>query len=181
MYWRPGLLFLPKESLLPMTRHLPRCLASGILLLLQCAAAHAAPALVDGNTRVMLGRYSTVDAVPQQSLSEPLELVAQITFPREQVTTIGDAIEYTLLRTGYALPDPKGLPADVQRFLTLPLPEAQRTLGPFSVQDILNVLVGKAWQWQTDPVTRRVWFTLANAPAPRRLQPIVSPPPVAKP
>ncbi len=107
--------------------------------------------------------------------------MAQITFPREQVTTIGDAIEYTLLRTGYALPDRKGLPADAQQFLTLPLPEAQRTLGPFSVQDILNVLVGKAWRWQTDPVTRRVWFTLVNGPTPRQLQPIVSPAPVAKP
>ncbi len=51
-----------------MTRHLTRCLASGVMLLLQSAVTHSSPALVDGNTRVMLGRYSTAEAVPQQSL-----------------------------------------------------------------------------------------------------------------
>lgn len=164
-----------------MNRHLTRNIAASLALMLLAFAAHAAPPLVDGNKRLMLGRYSTAEAQPQQGLAEPLELVAQITFPREQVATIGEAIDYTLLRTGYAMPDPKGLAPDAQRFLALPLPEAQRTLGPFSVQDILNVLVGKAWQWQNDHVTRRVWFTLASGPAPRRLQPIVSPVPAAKP
>ncbi|WP_198972028.1 PFGI-1 class ICE element type IV pilus protein PilL2 [Xylophilus sp. ASV27] len=157
-----------------MTRHFSRNITASAVLLL-AGVVHGATPLVEGNKRIQLGRYTTADALPQQSLSEPLELVAHITFPREQVSTIGEAIAYTLLRTGYALPEPKGLAPDAQRFLALPLPEAQRTLGPFSVQDILNVLVGKAWVWQVDPVTRNVWFTLASGPAPRRLQPIVSP------
>ncbi|SUY94678.1 integrating conjugative element protein PilL, PFGI-1 class [Comamonas testosteroni] len=60
-------------------------------------------------------------------------------------------------------------------FLGLPLPEAQRTLGPFSVQDVLNVLVGTAWRWHTDHITRRVWFTLAKHPSLAAWRPIVSP------
>lgn len=156
-----------------MNRHLPRILASAALLAM-AFNAHANPPLVDGNKRLQLGRYTTADALPPQNLNDPLALVAQITFPREQVTTIGEAVDYTLLRTGYALADTQALSADARRFLTLPLPEAQRTLGPYSVQDMLTVLTGKAWSWHTDQVTRRLWITLATQ-APRRLQPIVSP------
>lgn len=157
-----------------MTRQLPRILTS-LALLATCQIPAIATTLVDGNKRLLIGRYSTAEAAPQQGLAEPLALVAQITFPREQVTTIGEAIEYTLLRTGYALMDTQAMPADARRFLGLPLPEAQRTLGPFSVQDMLAVLVGKAWTWHTDHVLRRLWFTLTTNQAPRRLQPIVSP------
>lgn len=136
-----------------------------------------ATTLVEGNSRVLLGRYTTAEAEPTKALYEPLQLVAQITFPREHVTTIGDAINHTLLRTGYSLAQPQSLPAQASGFLNLPLPEAQRTLGPYTVQDILDVLVGPAWKWQRDQVRRIVWFTLADAYAPRRLQPILSPAP----
>lgn len=162
-----------------MTRQLPRILMTSLALLAACQLPASASTLVDGNKRLMIGRYSTAEAAPPQGLAEPLALVAQITFPREQVATIGEAIDYTLLRTGYALVDAQAMPADARRFLGLPLPEAQRTLGPFSVQDMLAVLVGKAWTWHTDHVSRRLWFTLANGQAPRRLQPIVSAQPSA--
>lgn len=152
---------------------MPRNLAS-LALLAMAFSAIATPQLVDGNKRLQVGRYTTTEALPQQNLNEPLALVAQLTYPREQVTTVGDAIDYTLLRTGYVLVDPPSLTTDARRFLDLPLPEAQRSLGPFSVQDMLNVLVGTAWRWHADHITRRVWFTLANTPAPRRLEPIVS-------
>jgi len=61
-----------------------------------CLASVAATAhgttLVDGNTRVMLGRYTTAEAEPAKVMFEPLDLVAQITFPREHVVNVGDAI-----------------------------------------------------------------------------------------
>ena len=145
------------------------------LLLTVVSTGYSTATLVEGNSRVLLGRYTTAEAEPTKALYEPLELVAQITYPREHVTTIGDAINHTLLRTGYSLVQPQSLPAQASGFLNLPLPEAQRTLGPYTVQDILDVLVGPAWKWQRDQVRRIVWFTLADAYAPRRLQPIVSP------
>lgn len=158
-----------------MNRHLPRNLAS-VALLAMAFASHANPQLVDGNKRLQIGRYTTAEAVPQQNLNDPLALVAQITFPRELVSTIGEAIDYTLMRTGFALVDPQSLSSDARRFLGLPLPEAQRALGPYAVKDMLAVLTGTAWVWHTDQVTRRLWFTLAIQ-APRRLQPIVAPAP----
>lgn len=85
-----------------MTWQSTRNISASLALLLLAFGVHAATPFVDGNKRVMLGRYSTAEAQPQQGLAEPLELVAQITFPREQVATIGEAIDYTLLRTGYA-------------------------------------------------------------------------------
>lgn len=153
-------------------------LRNTIVCLLLSAAANtgfSSPTLVEGNTRVLLGRYTTSQAEPTKALFEPLELVAQISFPRGHVTTIGEAIDHTLMRTGYTLVQAQSLPPQAAGFLSLPLPEAQRTLGPFPVQDILNVLVGSAWTWQKDNVRRKVWFTLADAYVPRRLQPIVSP------
>lgn len=138
------------------------------------AAAHGTT-LVDGNTRVMLGRYTTTQAEPPKAMFEPLDLVAQITFPREHVINVGEAIEHTLLRSGYALAERSSLSADAARFLQLPLPEAQRVLGPFSVQGILDVLVGPAWDWHRDDIRRTVWFTLNQKYGPRTLKPIVSP------
>lgn len=96
-----------------MTR-MPRFFAS--MALLAMASAQATPQLVDGNKRLQLGRYTTAEAQPQPHLNEPLALVAQLTFPREQVTTVGEAIEYTLLRTGYALVDSQSLTSDARRF-----------------------------------------------------------------
>lgn len=140
------------------------------------AAAHGTT-LVDGNTRVMLGRYTTTEAEPAKAMFEPLDLVAQITFPREHVINVGDAIDHTLLRTGYALVERSALSADAARFLQLPLPEAQRSLGPFPVQGILDVLVGPAWDWHRDNIRRKVWFTLNQKYGPRTLKPIVTPAP----
>lgn len=149
-------------------------------LICLCLASTTATAqgstLVDGNTRVMLGRYTTADATPAKSMYAPLDLVAQITFPREHVTNIGEAVEYTLMRSGFTLVERSALNADAARFLALPLPEAQRSLGPFSVQAILDVLVGPAWIWHKDNVRRKVWFTLSNEYGPRTLQPIVQQP-----
>lgn len=144
-----------------------------LCLTFSAVAAHAST-LVDGNSRLMLGRYTTAEAEPAKSMFEPLDLVAQITFPREHIVNVGDAVEHTLLRTGYALVERSALSPDAARFLQLPLPEAQRVLGPFSVQAILDVLVGPAWNWHRDNVNRKVWFTLAKeySPGPRKLQPI---------
>jgi len=159
-----------------MNLHMLRNPTACLLLTIVAGAAHSTT-LVEGNTRVLMGRYTTAEAEPTKALYEPLELIAQITFPREHVVTIGDAVNHTLLRTGYTLVPPQSLPAQASGFLNLPLPEAQRTLGPYSEQDMLDVLVGSAWKWHRDNVRRVVWFTLADAHAPRRLQPIVSPAP----
>ena len=125
--------------------------------------ANTSMSLVDGGTQVVVGRYSTRPAQPSPGVAEPLDVVVQLSFPRQQVTTIGDALQHTLLRTGYTLVEPASLAPEAARFLQLPLPESQRELGPYRVQAVLDVLLGAAWNWHRDPLRRRVWFTVAPA------------------
>ncbi|GKS92653.1 hypothetical protein [Acidovorax sp. SUPP2539] len=120
-----------------------------------------AQAVGDGSVRT--GRYSTQQAVPVASASDPLAVFATITFPRQQVRTVGDAVRHTLLRTGWQMVDVAALSPEAARFLMLPLPESQRVLGPYRVQDILDLLLGTTWQWHHDPVQRRLWFTVTPA------------------
>lgn len=159
-------------------------LAASLLLLLSASASRAqSPILVDHPAEQRLGRYTTQGTEPPAEASEPLQVVAYISFPRETVRTISDAVHHTLMRTGYALVAPSSLAPEASRFLTLPLPESQRELGPYRVQAILDVLLGKTWQWHCDPVQRRLWFTVApryasllqpTAQAPTHVVPVAS-------
>lgn len=141
---------------------------TGVLALVASAAAIAqAPARpipleLDGEMQV--GRYTTASAEPAAEVSDPLAVQARLTYPRQTVRSVGDAIDHTLLRTGWRLVSPSALEPDAARFLGLPLPESQRTLGPYRVRTILNVLLGSTWEWHEDPVQRLVWFTRAEAP-----------------
>ncbi len=129
------------------------------LLVAATAAAQTAPTTREG--LLVLGRYTTQAAEPPPGAGEPLDVVAQISFPRAQVRTIGDAVQHTLLRTGYTLAEGVELAPEAGQFLTLPLPESQREVGPYRVQAILDVLLGPTWEWHRDPVRRRLWFTVA--------------------
>ncbi|MFC7410329.1 hypothetical protein [Hydrogenophaga atypica] len=133
----------------------------GTLALVIASGAFAQTKLVDGGTQVQVGRYTTQAARPAPGLQEPLEVYAQLRFPRSTVRSVGDAIQHTLMRTGYQLLSTDLLSEEARHFLTLPLPESQRELGPFEVKEILQVILGKAWRLQQDPVKRLVWFELA--------------------
>jgi conjugative transfer region protein (TIGR03748 family) len=150
----------------------------GMLALVLASGAVAQTKLVDGGTQVQVGRYTTQAARPAPDVQEPLEIYAQLSFPRSVVRTVGDALRHTLMRTGYALVSEDLLSEDARHFMTLPLPESQRELGPYQVKDILKVVVGKAWRLQHDPVKRLVWFELAN-PAPNAAIPTGTQPAVA--
>jgi len=118
------------------------------------------PALADGGKETVLGRYSTSSAAPPPELAEPLEIVATVTFPRATVRTVGEAVRHMLARTGYRLHgNAMTTPPGVNEFLDLPLPESQRQIGPYRVRSILDVLLGSAWQWHSDPLKRVVWFS----------------------
>lgn len=117
----------------------------------------------DGQMQV--GRYTTTQAAPAAQASDPLSVYVRLSYPRQIVRTVGDAIDHTLVRTGWRLVDRTTLSPEAARFLQLPLPESQRTLGPYSVRTLLGVLLGDSWRWQEDPVQRQVWFIAAQAHA----------------
>jgi type IV pili sensor histidine kinase/response regulator len=118
------------------------------------AQAVAAP-IADG---VQLGRYTTVEPIPAPSVGSPMTVIATVSFPRGYVQTVGDAVRYLLVRTGYQLVDEAQLDDAARKLLRLPLPESHRRLGPYRVDAMLQALLGDAWQLQIDAMTRSVRF-----------------------
>lgn len=124
------------------------------------AAVHAQTVLVDGGSQVQIGRYTTQQATPPKNASAPLDVYVHIRFPRQTINTVGEALQHTLLRTGYRLVAHEVLSEPARNLLQLPLPESNRELGPYQAHEILTILLGPAWDLQRDPVKRLVWFTL---------------------
>jgi len=112
---------------------------------------------------VKLARYSTAAAEPLPDADDPLSVIAHIQFPRTQVTTVGQAVRYLLLRTGYSLVDTSQLDPSAAHLLTLPLPESDRELGTYRVRAMLAVLVGKPFTVHANPVNRTVSFVPASS------------------
>ena len=110
-----------------------------------------------------VGRYSTQSATSPNAASEPLQVVATISYPRATVRTVGDAMNHTLLRTGYRMANDTELTHQAVQFLSLPLPESQRQLGPYTVESILGILLGSPWEIQLQPITRRIQIQLSAA------------------
>lgn len=113
----------------------------------------------DNGSQVRIGQYTTQSVKPSVDVVQPLEVFVQLNFPRQSVKTIGDAVQYTLMRTGWSL-DTATLAPQALEFLALPLPESQRTLDTYRVRDVLQTLMGTTWLWQEDPVRRSLWFVL---------------------
>lgn len=105
---------------------------------------------------VRYGRYTLVElgaSAPQRDL---LQQVIDIALPDVANPTVGDALHYVLLRTGY---QPCASDAEAAPLYALPLPAADLHLGPMTLRDALQTLAGPAWRLQVDETTRRVCFT----------------------
>lgn len=127
--------------------------------------AAAADTLVDGSQ--ILARYTTVPAAPEASRGQPLAVIATVHFPRATVSTVGDALQHLLARTGYTLVPAEQLDPVAAQLLNLSLPESQRALGPYRVDAMVRVLLGDGWTLQIDPLLRRIAFapaSVASAP-----------------
>ena len=117
-----------------------------------------------GADTLVLGRYTSAQALPPEDLAEPLAVVVSMTFPRSTVTTVGDALRHALMRSGYRLAMEQ--PGVAAEFLALPLPESQRQVGAYRLLTVLETLTGPAWDWHSDRYRRIVWFTQPAAPEP---------------
>lgn len=106
------------------------------------------------------GRYRLVELVPGPAQQDLMQQIVDITVPATTSATVGDALRYLLLQTGYQLCDAQDAAADLN---TLPLPAAHIHLGPLTLRDALQVLTGPAWQLQIDESTRRLCFIRADS------------------
>ena len=116
-------------------------------------------------SELRLSRYTTAAASPDAAQLDPLESVVQLSLPRANVQTVGDAIAYLLLRTGYRLAAPETADAQTRAVLAMPLPEVHRRLGPYSARTALTVLLGRPYVLSVDPMLRTVSYRLDGPPA----------------
>ena len=135
-------------------------IALALVALPPLAQASPSSARAAGDAPLQLGRYSTAVAAPAAQVAQPLEALVRLSYPRQTVHTVGDALEHTLARSGWRLVSASALEPQAAHLLTLPLPDSQRTLGPYTVRTVLEVLTGTPWQWHEDAVQRLAWFTL---------------------
>jgi len=109
------------------------------------------------NGLIQTDRYSAVEAEPTVSQISPLQTIVTIKYPR-QINTVGQAITYTLKRSGYRLASQQAQDPMMAILMHLPLPAVHRYLGPMTVKQVLNVLSGEVFVLVIDPVHRYVSF-----------------------
>jgi conjugative transfer region protein (TIGR03748 family) len=129
--------------------------AVGVSSLLACSMA-AAQSVPD----IRLSRYTTTSASPDVAQVDPLEAVVQLILPRANVQTVGDAITYLLIRTGYRLAPQESADQQTRAVLAMPLPEVHRRLGPYTVRTALSVLLGRPFVLSVDPMQRLVSYSV---------------------
>ncbi|HAT8966758.1 TPA: hypothetical protein ACT9LO_002533 [Legionella pneumophila] len=114
-----------------------------------------------------VNRYATVANKPLAAQINPLLAVQQIHFPQE-VKTIGQAVEWWLRYSGFTLVAKEKQPESLQAVMRQPLPQIDRNLGPLTVRDGLEVLVGQqVFTLIEDSLLRQVNFQLKPTVKPR--------------
>ncbi|MCU7799693.1 MAG: pili assembly chaperone [gamma proteobacterium symbiont of Lucinoma myriamae] len=109
------------------------------------------------NGVVQTDRYSAIEPEPTIGQESPLQTMITINYPG-QLSTVGQAISYTLKRSGYRLAQQHAHDPNMTVLMSLPLPEVHRQLGPMTVKQVLNILSGAVFMLVLDPVHRYVSF-----------------------
>ncbi|MDR3322923.1 MAG: PilL N-terminal domain-containing protein [Zoogloeaceae bacterium] len=105
---------------------------------------------------VRSGRYTLVELTPNAAAQDLLLQIINVRIPDPQTASVGDAMRYALLHSGYALCPDEDV---IASFNALPLPAAHYHLGPMLLGDALQMLAGSAWGLEADDIRRQVCFT----------------------
>lgn len=108
------------------------------------------------------GRYTLIEISPAAAQADLMQQIVDVSMPPTLVASVGDAVRYVLLRSGFTLCDS----AQIRIFNTLPLPAADFELGPLTLESALQILVGPAWRLEVNEITRRVCFVPLSPPSP---------------
>ena len=111
---------------------------------------------------VQVGRYSTLPAMPTVAQADLLATIVSVSFPA-RIVTVGEAVQYLLQRSGYRLADGHVMAPETTDLLTLPLPAVHRHLGPITLTQAMETLVGPAFRVIHDPAHRLISFELCTS------------------
>lgn len=101
------------------------------------------------------GRYGLLSTQPTAEQHDPLLQIIDVHLAPSLQSSVGDAVDYLLLRSGYSRC--AATPA-VSTLFSRPLPSVHYRLGPVSLRQALEVLAGEAWQLDIDRLLRTVCF-----------------------
>ena len=104
-----------------------------------------------------LSRYVKINVDSELQQRNPLKTIASIRYPNS-IQTVGQAITYSLDRSGYAMLNSKGLSKSVRILLSRPLPQIHRQFQFVTLENILKTLAGNAFSLLVDPVSREINF-----------------------
>ena len=113
------------------------------------------------SAEVQVGRYQSVRMQPDQTQVDLLSVLITRNFP-EPINTVGQAVAALLDGSGYRLLSPKLAESARSHLFAMPLPDAQRHLGPLSLRQALELLGGPAHRLVIEPTYRLVSFELIN-------------------
>lgn len=104
-----------------------------------------------------IGRYTSVEHGVTAEQKDLLQTRIQFEFP-SQVKKIGDALDLILAESGYRLEPYKS--SEMSYLLNHNLPLVHRQVGPATLLDVIQTLVGDQWVIKTNPVSRSIRFEL---------------------
>ncbi len=110
---------------------------------------------------VHVARYTILAPVATEAQKNPMSVIVTIPF-QSNITTVGQAINFLLIRSGYRLASAKDSDPALPVLLSSPLPLVQRKLGPIRLSNALKTLAGPAWDLVVDPVHRLISYELKN-------------------
>ncbi len=102
-----------------------------------------------------LSNFITVDVNAGYQQRDIKQVVLRVEYPRD-VELVGQAINYTLLQTGYSLAPIKDLKTETLELFARPLPSVHRQFTDVTLQNILETLVGPAYSVMYDEYARTV-------------------------
>lgn len=119
---------------------------------------YANGAAAEKKSFVRYGRYTLASTLPKEDQRDLLAQIIDLNVPATMHPSVGDAMQYVLDRSGYALCSSDT--NQVNSLYSLPLPASQYRLGPMTLRDTLQVLAGHAWQVNVDEVNRRICYDI---------------------
>lgn len=110
---------------------------------------------------VQVGRYAAIAPTPTPSQKDLLSIVVQMRF-HANILTVGEALDYLLLRSGYRLSNEVRENPALVVLSQYPLPEVHRELGPITLREAMTMLAGPAYQLVENHYQREISFQLVG-------------------